>query len=259
MPTTAGSNPLLIENDGPVRILTLNNPDMLNAMTDDLHEALTDVWVSLSRDREARAVVITGAGRAFSAGGNVPAFDQLMNDPEYRRSNMRTARMLVDHILGTHLPVIAAVNGPAVGLGCSIATACDLVLMAEDAFFADPHVNIGLVAGDGGVVTWPSMMSMLKVKEYIFTGDRIPAQTALELGLANRVVPKADLLDEARALAHKLAAKPPAALQETKRALNIHLQRAALAVLPYALSAESESFTTPEMLAAAAAFRERAK
>jgi enoyl-CoA hydratase/carnithine racemase len=251
------SDVLIVEKDGPVRILTLNNPDMLNAMTDDLHEALTDVWVDLSRDREARAVVLTGAGRAFSAGGNLPAFNELTENLEYRRANMRTARLLVDHILGTHLPVIAAVNGPAVGLGCSIATACDLVLMAEGSYFSDPHVNVGLVAGDGGVVTWPFMMSLLKVKEYIFTGNRIPAETALQLGLANRIVPAESLLAEAVALAHDLASKPPQAIQETKRALNIHLQKAALSVLPFALSAEAESFTTPELLEAAATFREK--
>jgi enoyl-CoA hydratase/carnithine racemase len=254
---TDASAPLLIENDGPVRILTLNNPDMLNAMTDELHEALTDVWMKLSRDREARAVIITGAGRAFSAGGNLPAFNELTEDLEARRINMRTARHLVEQILGSHLPIIAAVNGPAVGLGCSIATACDLVLIADDTFIADPHVNVGLVAGDGGVVTWPFLMSMLRVKEYIFTGERIPAAMAVELGLANRAVPKDQLLDEARKLAHTLAEKPAQALQESKRALNIHLQKAALAVLPFALAAESESFVAPEVLAAAAAFREK--
>jgi enoyl-CoA hydratase/carnithine racemase len=248
---------LQVEADGPVRIITLNNPDMMNAMVDPLHEALTDVWVHLSRDQEARAVVVTGAGRAFSAGGNIPGFLKNIEDLEYRRASMRTARLLVDHVLGCHLPVIAAVNGPAVGLGCSLAVACDLVLIADNAFMADTHVNIGLVAGDGGVVTWPFMMSLLKAKEYLFTGERIYAETAVELGLANRVVPADSLLAEATALAHRLAAQPPQALQETKRALNLHLQHAALRVLPYALSAESESFSTPEVHAAAEKFSKR--
>jgi enoyl-CoA hydratase len=246
---------LQVEADGPVRVITLNNPEMLNAMIDPLHEALTDVWVHLSRDLEARAVVITGAGRAFSAGGNIPGFVKNIEDLEYRRLGMRTARLLVDHVLGCHLPVIAAVNGPAVGLGCSLAVACDLVLMSDTAYFADTHVNIGLVAGDGGVVTWPFMMSILKAKEYLFTGERIPAQTALELGMANRVVPGDTLMDEAMALAHKLAGQPAQALQETKRSINLHLQHAALKVLPYALSTESESFSSPEVAAAAAKFR----
>lgn len=250
---------LQVEADGPLRIVTLNDPDKLNAMTDPLHEALTDVWVHIMRDPEAKAVILTGAGRAFSAGGNIPGFIRNVEDVEYRRAGMRTAKLLVDHILGCHLPVIAAVNGPAVGLGCSIAVACDLVLISEDAYLADTHVNVGLVAGDGGVVTWPFMMSMLKAKEYLFTGERIPAKTAVELGLANRAVPAASLMEEARALALKLAGQPAQALQETKRSLNLHLQLAALQVLPYALSAETESFSSPEVAAVARGFKEKQK
>jgi enoyl-CoA hydratase len=248
---------LKVESDGAVRIVTLNDPDKLNAMTDPLHEALTDVWVHIMRDADARAVILTGAGRAFSAGGNVPGFLRNVEDVEYRRAGMRTARLFVDHILGCHLPVIAAVNGPAVGLGCSIAMSSDIVLMADTAYLADTHVAVGLVAGDGGVVTWPFMMSMLKVKEYLFTGERIPAQTAVQIGLANRVVPADSLMDEALLLAQKLAAQPPQALQETKRSLNLHLQQAALRVLPYALSAETESFSSPEVAATARKFAEK--
>jgi enoyl-CoA hydratase len=250
---------LKVESDGGVRIVTLNDPDKLNAMTDPLHEALTDVWVHIMRDPDARAVVLTGAGRAFSSGGNIPGFLRNVEDVEYRRAGMRTARLLVDHILGCHLPVIAAVNGPAVGLGCSLAVSADIVLMAEGAYLADTHVSIGLVAGDGGVVTWPFMISLLKAKEYLFTGDRIPAQTAVEIGLANRVVPADSLMSEALLLAHKLAGQPAQALQETKRALNLHLQEAALRVLPYALSAETESFSSPEVAATARKFAERSR
>ena len=249
---------LRVDTDGPVRVLTLNDPDKLNAMTDPLHHALTDVWVDIMRDRDVRAVVLTGAGRAFSAGGDVPGFLRCVEDVEYRRSSMRTARLLVDHVLGCHLPVIAAVNGPAVGLGCSLAVACDIVLISETAYLADTHVNVGLVAGDGGVVTWPFMMSLLKAKEYLFTGERIPAATAVDLGLANRVVAPDALMDEALALAHKLARQPAQALQETKRALNLHLQAAALQVLPFALSAETESFSSPEVAATARSFAAKA-
>jgi enoyl-CoA hydratase len=113
------------------------------------------------------------------------------------------------------------------------------------------------VAGDGGVVSWPFMTSLLKVKEYLFTGERIPAPTAVEIGLANRVVPADELMPEALLLAHKLEAQPPQALQETKRALNLHLQAAALRVLPYALSAESESFSSPEIAETARKFAEK--
>src|ERR1700730_17779359 len=239
---------LKVESDGGVRIITLNDPDKLNAMTDPLHEALVDVWVHIMRDNDARVVVVTGAGRALSAGGNIPGFIKNVEDLEYRRGGMRNARMLTDHILGCHLPVIAAVNGPAVGLGCSLAMSSDIVLMSETAYLADTHVTIGLVAGDGGVVSWPFMTSLLKVKEYLFTGRRIPAHTAVEIGLAHRVVPADQLMSEAR---------PLQALQETKRALNLPLQAAALRVLPYALSAESESFSSPEIAETARKFAEK--
>jgi enoyl-CoA hydratase len=257
--TSEASELLRYEEEGPIRIITLNDPEKRNPMTDPLHEAFTDVWVRIMRDQEVRAVVVTGAGKAFSAGGNVPGFIRNVEDVDYRRWSMRNARLLVDHILGCHVPVIAAVNGPAVGLGCSIAVSCDIVLIADTAYMADTHVNVGLVAGDGGVVTWPFMMSMLKAKEYLFTGDRIQAETAVQLGLANRVVPHEDLMAEALTLAGRLAEQPPQALQETKRSLNLHLQRAALNVLPFALSAETESFSSPEVAANARSFMSRSR
>ena len=235
---------LRIDSDGPVRILTLNNPDQLNAIVDPLHDAMARVWAQIAADPDARAVVLTGAGRAFSSGGDIPGFVRNYEDPEHRRATMRLARRLVDEMLAFHLPVVAAVNGPAVGLGCSLAILCDIVLIAEGAYLADTHVSVGLVAGDGGAMAWPLMTSLLRAKEYLLTGDRIPAEQAVALGLANRVVVADRLLEEAKALAHRLADQPPQAVQDTKRALNLHLQQAAATVLPFALAAESESFST---------------
>jgi len=246
---------ILIERDGPVTIVTMNNPEMRNAFTDEMHDAMQHIWEHLGKDPECRAVVLTGAGRAFSGGGNVPGFIRDYDDPEHRRENLRGAQRLMEEMATFHKPLVAAVNGPAVGLGCSVAVSCDIVLIAETAFIADTHVNIGLVAGDGGAVAWPLMMSLLKAKEYLFTGDRIPAEMAVTLGLANRVVPNDDLMTEAVALAHRLAAQPPQAIQETKRALNLHLKAAIAMVAPYALSAESESFATDDLKATIDGFR----
>jgi enoyl-CoA hydratase/carnithine racemase len=250
---------LLIESDGPVRILTMNNPDMLNAFIDPLHDAMVDVWQHLATDPAVRAVVLTGAGRAFSAGGNIPGFVRDYEDAEHRRASLRGARRLVDRMLEFHLPVVAAVNGPAVGLGCSVAALCDIVLIADTAFMADTHVNVGLVAGDGGAMSWPLMMSILKAKEYLFTGEKIPAEQAVAIGLANRVVPADKLLEEAKTLAHKLAEKPAQALQDTKRAVNLHLQQVAQTVLPFALSAESESFGTDDVRKISESFKAKSK
>ena len=174
---------LIVEADGPIRIITMNNPDMRNAFIDPLHEAMRNIWYQISRDRDARAVVLTGAGSAFCAGGNVPGFIRDYDDPEHRRQSLRDAQRLVDEMLRFHLPVVAAVNGPAVGLGASVAVSCDIVLIAESAYIADTHVNIGLTAGDGGAATWPLLIGMLRAKEYLLTGERIPAKLAVEIGL----------------------------------------------------------------------------
>jgi enoyl-CoA hydratase/carnithine racemase len=172
---------------------------------------------------------------------------------------MRNAKLLADHILGCHLPVIAAVNGPAVGASGAVSpchrTSCR---SPTPPTWPTPTSPWCPVAGEGGVGTWPSMMSILQVKEYRFTGERIPAETAVQTGLANRVVPADKLMDEALLLARKLAAQPTQALQETKRSLNLHLQQASLRVLPYALSAETESFSSPEVAATVRKFAEKA-
>lgn len=244
---SSSSELLAVEFDGPIRILRLNNPSKMNAITDELHEALSNIWDQLSRDLSARVIILTGEGEAFSAGGNISSFEKGVNDQSYRRSHIRTARVLMEKVLACHLPVIAAVNGPAVGLGSSLVVAADLVIMAEGSYLSDAHVDVGLVAADGAVATLPFLTSMVVAKEYLFTGERIPAEVAVSLGLANRVVPRGALMMEAKTIAELLASKPPQALQETKRALNLHMQQASLEALPAALAAESESFTTPEV------------
>jgi enoyl-CoA hydratase/carnithine racemase len=238
---------LLIETDGPVTIITLNNPDGRNSLLDDMHDGLQEIWGDLSLDRSVRSVVITGAGKAFSAGGHIPGFIRSYEDPEHRRESLRGARRLMDAMAEFPKPVVAAVNGPAVGLGANLALGCDLVLIAESAYMADTHVNVGLVCGDGGAATWPLMIGLLKAKEYLLLGERIPAKEAVALGLANRVVPDADLMTEAMALAQRLAAQPVQAVQETKRAINLHVQHAIAMVAPFALSAEGESFATEDV------------
>lgn len=248
---------IAIEEDGPVRIVTFNRPDSLNAVSHELHRELVAVWGRLRQDREARAVVITGAGRAFSAGGDVPEFMRAVEEKEFRREGFEMATQLVREMLEFPLPVVAAVNGPAVGLGASVAVMTDIVYMSEKAFLADPHVAIGLTAGDGGVVTWPAMTSILRAKEYIFTGDRIPAEEAVRLGLANRVFPAEELLPAALEFAKRLADLPAQPLQTTKRALNMHLIAAADRVLPFALAAEELSFEEPDVARIAKEFAKR--
>jgi enoyl-CoA hydratase len=165
------SNTVLVENDGPVRVLTLNRPDSMNAFNDDLHDELIDVLRRVGRDRGARAIVLTGAGRAFSAGGDLDRFELLAEDLELRRQTLRVGRQLFEDLVNVHMPVVAAVNGPAVGLGCTLVSACDMVFMSQKSFLADPHVTVALVAGDGGQVAWPLNAGLLRAKEYLLTGD----------------------------------------------------------------------------------------
>jgi enoyl-CoA hydratase len=250
---------VLIESHDAVRLVKLNRPETLNAVSEEIHRGLAGVWRHIAADPDARAIVLTGEGRAFSAGGDMENFVHLWTATEDRRRQIGDARTVVLEMVECPLPMIAAVNGPAVGLGASVAVLCDIVLMSERAFFADPHVGVGLTAGDGGAATWPLLMSMLKAKEYLFTGDRISPPDAVTLGLANRVVAPDQLLDEAMALAQRLAGMPPQALQTTKRALNMHVSRAITGVLEYALAAEYHSFDTPEHQAIVKAFLEKSK
>jgi enoyl-CoA hydratase len=247
---------LTVEADGPVRVVTINRPEAKNALDDPTHDAFAGIWHQIALDDGARAVMLTGAGSTFSAGGDIKGFSRLV-DLQLRRKVLMGARRLVHEMVEFPLPVVAAVNGPAVGLGCSIAHLCDIVLIADDAYMADTHVSIGLVAGDGGSMTWPLMTSLLKAKEYLLTGEKIPADLCVQLGLANRVVPKDQLRKQALELAHRLAAQPFQSVQDTKRAINIHLRNAVSSVMNFAFMAESESFSTPELLAKVEQFNQR--
>jgi len=238
-----------VEVDGPVRIVRLNRPDDLNATNHELHQGLAELFPQLDADPDARVAVLTGNGRAFSAGGDFAYIDELVRDPDLRTLSLTHGRQIVSGMVACRVPIVAAVNGPAVGLGCSLVALSDIVYMAESAHLADPHVLIGLVAADGGPVTWPLLTSLQLAKEYAITGDRIPAERAAAIGLVNHVVPDDEVLDQAMACAQKIAALPQQAVEDTKRILNLHLQRAVTATIDFALSAEHRSFDSPELRA----------
>ena len=245
-----------VSADGPLRIITLNRPGALNAVNDALHTGLARLWPRLSEDRQARAAVLTGRGQTFSAGGDFAYLAELGRDPELRARTLAHGRDLVLGMARCRVPVVAAVNGPAVGLGCSLVALSDLVYMAETAYLADPHVQVGLVAADGGPLTWPLHTSLHLAKEYAFTGARIPAARAVEFGLANHVA--ADPLAEATACAGQIAALPQQAVESTKRLLNLQLERAVLAALDFATAAEEASFQTGDFRSAIAHLTGRA-
>jgi enoyl-CoA hydratase len=233
---------LIDEAEDGVVLVTLNRPETYNASNHELHKAITDVWPELEKLTGIRAVVLTGAGPAFSAGGDFTLLDNMVRDTALRATLMTEGADLVRRMAHFPHPIVAAVNGPAVGLGCSLASFADLVVMEEHAYFMDPHVSLGLVAGDGGVITWPLNMGLQRCKEFLLLGGRMTADQALQYGLANRVVGKGESVAEARALAKRLADLPPQSLRETRRVLNQPIIERIEAALDDLLAAETKSF-----------------
>lgn len=211
---------LEFETIGDVLKIVIDSPnDPLNAVDDDLHEDLRAAFAALKRDQRHRAILLTGRGEAFSAGGNMHWF-RTLDQPQRLFRLHRDAKQMIWDMLDVEVPIVAAVNGHAMGLGANLALLADIVFVAEEAKIADPHVRAGLVAGDGGTVIWPLAIGPARAKEYLLTGDSVTAREAERIGLVNRVVAAADLQSEALAFAERLAAGAPMAVQYTKAAVN---------------------------------------
>jgi enoyl-CoA hydratase len=239
--TSVDEQTVVVEQDGAILRVTLNRPDKLNAVNHAMHDALADVWRSAHGREDLRAIVLTGAGRAFSAGGDLDEFTGVMQGAARRREMVASARAIVVEMLRCPLPIVAAVNGPAVGLGCSLALLSDVVVMADEAFLADTHVQHGLVPGDGGFI-WPLLTGMMRAKLPLMVGDRIGAAEAYRLGLATRTCPRAELTAQADAIANRLASMPGYAVQDTKRMLNLYIERSISGVMEFAMAAEGMNF-----------------
>jgi enoyl-CoA hydratase len=249
---------LSVEADGPVRTVVVNRAADLNCVNENLHWALANVWRQLAADKEAKVVILTGAGRAFCAGGDLSWITTFLEDPVARDESIREGAQIIEEMLRFPLPIVAAVNGPAVGLGCSVALLCDILLISETAYLADPHVAVGLVAGDGGAALWPLLTPIMRSREYLYTGDRIPAATAVELGLASRAVSAEDLIAEAGKLAQRLAAAPPEALRGTKRVVNMYLSQVLGGALQAGFAAEVATMQSEEHRQRLLEFQQRA-
>ncbi|MBW2444452.1 MAG: enoyl-CoA hydratase/isomerase family protein [Deltaproteobacteria bacterium] len=216
----SGFQALHIDRLGDVLRVTVDHPtSRLNAVDGLLHGELARLFRELKREDEARAVLLTGRGPAFSAGGDFDWFPSL-DDVAKLDHLRRDAKQLIWDLLDVELPIVAALNGPAIGLGASLALLCDTIFMAEGATLADPHVRVGIVAGDGGTAIWPLVLGPARAKRYLLTGDPVTAVEAERMGLVNGVLPPERLGEEALAFAQKLAAAAPLAVRYTKLSVN---------------------------------------
>lgn len=250
-------NDILIEKRNRVMTITLNAPDRLNAFTGPMHNALSRIWDDVNDDPDVHVVVLTGAGRAFSAGGNVVAMQQKIDDLDAWDAGMPEAKRIVFRMLECDKPIIARVNGHAVGLGATVALLCDIIIAADSAKIGDPHVSAGLVAGDGGALIWPQLVGFARAKEYLLTGDLMSAAEAERIGLINHVVP-ADQLDErVYGLAQRLAGGAMKSIRWTKQTINIPLRQLAHAMMDLSLSVETQSNRTKDHQEAVRAFGEK--
>jgi len=255
--TLSGFPTLRLARDGDVLVVTIDRPDSaLNAVNAALHEDLTRLFRELKLETEARAVLLTGKARAFSAGGDFAWFPSLQ-DPAAMEALRRDAKQLIWDLLDVEIPIVAAVGGHAMGLGASIALLCDVIFMADTATIGDPHVRVGIVAGDGGTAIWPLAIGPALAKQYLLTGDPVTAADAERMGLVNRCVPEADLMNEAMAFARRLAAGAPLAVRYTKLAVNKLVKDALNISFDAATALELVTFRSEDHAEALAALREK--
>lgn len=256
--TDASFTTLQRERRDGVLEITLTRPEQLNRFDSLLHEEFTRALELLRDDRETLAVVLASSGKVFSAGGDFALMRGAHADPVARRALMDEARRLLMVLIDVPQPVVVALHGPAIGLGATIVLACDAVVASRNAALADPHVTIGLAAGDGGCLVWPAAAGMVRARRHLLTGDPIDAETAFALGLVTDLVDDStDVLDAARALASRIAALPPLAVQGTKRALNRLVQQRAGEVFDLSLAYEEATLASQDLLEGIAAFEER--
>jgi enoyl-CoA hydratase len=249
-----GYEQLLIERRGAVLRVTLNAPDKLNAIDIAMESELLRLFQDLRRDRATRVVVLTGAGRAFSAGGDLQHNLRLLGDLAMIRQEFDLARRFVNTLLDVEQLLIARIHGDAVGLGATLALLCDLTVMAETARIGDPHVRVGLVAGDGGAVAWPLLVGYARARRYLLGGELIGAGEAERIGLVSHCVAPAELDATVERWAERWAQGPRHALQGTKATLNLGLKAQATQVLDAGLAYEMVSLQASDHREAIEAF-----
>ena len=249
--------PVTVEDH--IMTIKFNRPDRRNAIGPGMHEALEEVLTTVNDDEDVRVIVITGEGdKAFCAGADVRGLQATKASGTRPPGNtLRGAKWLIHHFLNVEVPMVAAINGDAVGLGATLALMCDITVMADTARIGDTHVKVGIVAGDGGPLIWPFLIGMNRAKEALMTGRLLHADECDRIGLVNKVTPQQDCLPEAMRLARELAAGAPLAVKWTKASLNQQIWQQVINTHHFSVAVEDISFATEDHAEGTQAFTEK--
>lgn len=253
----AGYHTLRFDRRARILTVTIDRPEALNAVNAAMHEDLARVFYDVNRDPDADVAVLTGSGKAFCAGGDAAWLQSMIDNPAAFLRIAPEAKKIVFGLLDLEKPIICRLNGAAAGLGASIALLCDIIVAADTARIGDPHVRMGLVAGDGGAVIWPQLVGFAKAKELLMTGEMLTAQEAERLGLVNHVVEAAELDAKVYGLAERLAGGATLAIRWTKTVVNIPLKEIAHKIMDASVAYEMMSNVSADHQEAVSAFREK--
>ena len=250
---------LAVEKNGNILTITINRPDIKNAINQGLHEEFSRIFDDVDADESVDVVILSGSGGAFCAGGDLNWLLEMHGDAAATSIGIKRDRKIQNSILDLEKPIIAKVDGPAIGLGCSLALYCDFVYASEQSVFADPHVSIGLVAGDGGAVMWPQLIGYARARRYLLTGEAIGALEAAEIGLITEAVPVDELDNKVAKIASRLSKGAPHSIKWTKAAINAGLKVTANAVIDRAAAFENVSQLLDDHRIALEAFQRKEK
>lgn len=254
-----GYSTLAFERRGKILSIVMNRAEKRNAVDDALHQDLSRVFYDAQTDPNSDVIVLTGTDRWFCAGGDMVWFQECIDDAEKWRRNVTVAKRIITGLLELEKPIICRLNGAAAGLGASVALMCDIVIAVETAVIGDPHVKMGLVAGDGGTVIWPQLVGFAKAKEMLLTGRMLGATEAASLGLINYALPASELDGKVASLADELACGAKWAIRWTKTVINLELRRIATLMTDTALAYETITNHMHDHQEAVTAFREKRK
>lgn len=250
---------LEITRDGPIVTVVLNRPEVRNVINGQMHDELATIFTDLDVDETCELVILTGAGGYFCGGGDLNWILGQHQNLVVSSHAGRSSRRIQNSILDLEKPIIAKVRGPAIGLGCSLALYCDFVYATPDATFADPHVSVGLVAGDGGAILWPQLIGYARARRYLLTGDPIKGAEAAEIGLITEAVPGEELDEVVAQMAARLLSGARYAIKWTKTSINAALKLTANAVIDRAGAVENLTQMTNDNRIAAEAFLAKEK